>query len=51
MSAEVWQFIGAAAVGAVAVTLWILFVYLPRNTGEGAPPIDPAEEEEGPGRD
>lgn len=46
MGAEMWQFVGMAAVGAVVITLWILFVYLPRNTGEGAPPIDPSENEE-----
>ena len=31
--------------------LWIVFVYGPRNTGEGAPPVDPSEEEEIPKHD
>ena len=45
MGAEVWQFVAAAIAGAVAIALWIVFVYAPRNTGEGAPPVDPPEEE------
>jgi len=35
LSAEIWQFVAVAAVGAVVVLLWLLLVYLPRRTGEG----------------
>lgn len=49
MGAEAWQFAGVAAVGASVVTLWVLLVYRPRRTGEGTPPLDPPEDEEGPG--
>ncbi len=46
MGAEVWQFAGMAAVGVGVVTMWILFVYRPRRTGEGTPPVEPSGEEE-----
>ena len=49
MGTEIWQFAGMAAAGAVIVTLWILFVYRPRRTGEGTPPVDPSGEEKDPG--
>jgi hypothetical protein len=41
---EIWQFALAAAAGAVVIVLWILFVYLPRRTGEDAPRA-PSEED------
>ena len=44
MGAEFWQFAIAAAVGAVMIVLWILFVYLPRRTGEDAPQQPPEED-------
>ncbi|WP_166398004.1 hypothetical protein [Rubrobacter marinus] len=51
MGAELWQFGGMAAVGVGVVAMWILFVYRPRKTGEGTPPVDPSVEEEGPEQD
>lgn len=51
MSAEVWQFAGLVATGIAVVTLWVLFVYRPRRTGEGTPPIDPSVKEEASERD
>ena len=51
MGAEMWQFAGIAGVGAVIVTLWVLFVYRPRRTGEGTPPVDPPVEARDPERD
>ena len=44
MGTEIWQFAIAAAAGAVVIVLWILFVYLPRRTGEDAP-REPSEED------
>ena len=44
MSTELWQFAIAAAAGAVVIFLWMLFVYLPRRTGEDAPQ-EPSEED------
>ena len=41
MGAELWQFAGMTAAGAGVVTMWILFVYRPRKTGEGTPPVEP----------
>lgn len=35
MSAEIWQFLIAAGLGATVALLWIIFVYRPRRTGEG----------------
>jgi cytochrome c-type biogenesis protein CcmH/NrfF len=40
MGMELWQ----AAVVAVVVVLWVLFVYLPRRTGEDTPPEPPGED-------
>ena len=37
MGTELWQFAMAAAAATVIIFLWILFVYLPRRTGEDAP--------------
>ena len=34
MGKELWQFVFVAAAGAVVVVLWVLFVYMPRRTGE-----------------
>jgi hypothetical protein len=34
MVMELWQAALVAAAGAVVVVLWVLFVYLPRRTGE-----------------
>ena len=44
MSTELWQIAIAASAGAVVIFLWILFVYLPRRTGEDAPQ-EPSEED------
>jgi hypothetical protein len=35
VSAEMWQFLAVGAVALAAVMLWIVFIYLPRRTGEG----------------
>jgi hypothetical protein len=51
MSAEIWQFAGLVATGITVMTLWVLFVYRPRRTGEGTHPVDPTEKEEIPERD
>lgn len=51
MSAEVLQFAGLVATGVAVVALWVFFVYRPRRTGEGTPPVDPSAEEESPERD
>lgn len=45
MSAEVRQFAGLVATGIAIVTLWVLFVYRPRKTGEGTPSLDPSGRE------
>jgi len=34
LSAEVWQFVVAAVAGVVVILLWLIFIYLPRWTGE-----------------
>ena len=44
MGTEFLQFAIAAAAGAVVIVLWVLFVYLPRRTGEDAPQ-EPSEED------
>ena len=44
MSAEMWQFAGMAGVVAGIVVLWVMFVYQPRRTGEGTPPVDSVDE-------
>ena len=44
MSTELWQFAIAAAAGAVVIVLWVLFVYLPRRTGEDASQEPPEED-------
>ncbi len=49
MGAEMWQFAGMAGVVAGIVVLWVLFIYRPRRTGEGTPPVDPSEK--GPGQE
>lgn len=47
MSAEMWQFAGVAGVGAGIVILWVLFVYRPRRTGEGTPPVNLPDDKKG----
>ena len=37
MGTELWQFVAAAAAGVGVIFLWIMFVYLPRRTGEDEP--------------
>jgi hypothetical protein len=44
MATELWQFAIIAATGAVMVVLWVLFVYLPRRTGEDTPQEPPEED-------
>ncbi len=44
MDTELWQFAIATAAGVVVIVLWILFVYLPRRTGEDAPQKPPEED-------
>jgi hypothetical protein len=34
MGMELWQAAVVAAAGAVMVVVWVLFIYLPRRTGE-----------------
>lgn len=34
MGTELWQFVTVVAAGMVVILLWILFIYLPRRTGE-----------------
>lgn len=46
MPAEIWQFLGAAAVFCIAALLWLRLIYLPRRTMERQ---DRREDEEGPG--
>jgi hypothetical protein len=41
---ELWQFAIVAAAGAVVIVLWVLFVYLPRRTGEDTPQEPPEED-------
>lgn len=35
MIGELWQFLIASAVGAAAIVLWVLLVYLPRREWDG----------------
>jgi hypothetical protein len=44
MGTELWQFAIIAAVGSVMVVLWVLFVYLPRRTGEDTMQEPPEED-------
>jgi hypothetical protein len=44
MGMELWQAAVVAAAGAVVVVLWVLFVYLPRRTGEDNPQEHPEED-------
>ena len=44
MGTEIWQFAIVAAAGAVVIVLWVLFIYLPRRTGEDAPQEPPEED-------
>jgi hypothetical protein len=44
MGMELWQAAVVAAAGAVMVVLWVLFVYLPRRTGEDTPQEPPEED-------
>jgi hypothetical protein len=44
MGTEFWQFAIAATAGAVVIVLWVMFVYLPRRTGEDAPQQPPEED-------
>ena len=44
MGAELWQFVIVTAAIAVLIVLWILFVYLPRRTGEDTPQESPEED-------
>ena len=43
MTTVLWQFALLAAAG-VVVVLWVLFVYLPRRTGEDIPQEPPEED-------
>ena len=42
VATELWQFVAAAGAGLGVVFLWLMFVYLPRRTGEDEPQ-EPAE--------
>lgn len=44
MGMEAWQAAVVTAAGAVMVVLWVLFVYLPRHTGEDTPQEPPEED-------
>ncbi|MBA4115030.1 MAG: hypothetical protein H0X71_01035 [Rubrobacter sp.] len=44
MGTEPWQFVAMIAVGIGVVALWIMFVYIPRRTGEDTPP-EPSKED------
>ncbi len=51
MGTEFWQFAFVAAVGATVAILWVLFVYLPRRTGEDTPEEGRSHDHEGDSRE
>ena len=44
MGTELWQFAAMTVAGIGVVALWIMFVYLPRRTGEDTLPEPPKED-------
>jgi hypothetical protein len=44
MGMELWQFAAMTAAGIGVIALWIMFVYIPRRTGEDTPPELPKED-------